>query len=183
MLCKIWAFHGGDYEECRLLGYKNPVRTSQQTHYVSTTESSRLMLCKIWVFHGGDYEECRLLGYKNPGRTSQETHYVSTTESSRLMLCLLGCPSRWHSLNTYRISVRSVFPTWMCCVGIRLMHLREQIVVNTVYTHSIHRITLDVSNMLHLGWRFRYGAIFKGHREVIKCILKLVIGLNSIRND
>jgi hypothetical protein len=39
--------HSGDYEECRLLGYKNPVRTSQETHYVSTTELSRLMLCKI----------------------------------------------------------------------------------------------------------------------------------------
>jgi hypothetical protein len=31
---------------CPLLGY-NPVRTSQETHYVSTTESSRLMLYKI----------------------------------------------------------------------------------------------------------------------------------------
>jgi hypothetical protein len=40
-------FRGGDYEECRLLGYKNPVRTSQETHYVSATESSQLMLCKI----------------------------------------------------------------------------------------------------------------------------------------
>jgi hypothetical protein len=28
-------------------GYKNPVRTSQETHYVSVTESSQLMLCKI----------------------------------------------------------------------------------------------------------------------------------------
>jgi hypothetical protein len=28
MLCKIWCFYGGDYEECRLRGYKNPVRTS-----------------------------------------------------------------------------------------------------------------------------------------------------------
>jgi hypothetical protein len=36
--------------ECRLLGYKNPVRTSQETHYVSATESSQLMLCKIEVF-------------------------------------------------------------------------------------------------------------------------------------
>jgi hypothetical protein len=34
-------------EERRLLGYKNPVRTSQETHYVSATESSRLMLCNI----------------------------------------------------------------------------------------------------------------------------------------
>jgi hypothetical protein len=85
-ICKIWGFHGGDYEEYRLLGYKNPVRTSQETHYVSTTEFSQLMLCKIWGFHDGDYEECRLLGYKNPVRTSQEIHYVSATESSRLIL-------------------------------------------------------------------------------------------------
>jgi hypothetical protein len=108
-VCKVWGFHGGDYEECHLLGYKNPVRTSQETHYVSTTESSQLMLCKISSFHGSDYEECRLLGYKNPVRTSQETHYVSATESSRLMLCkiwgfhgsdyeecrLLGCKVVW----------------------------------------------------------------------------------------
>jgi hypothetical protein len=60
--CKIWGFHGGDYEECRLLGYKNAVHTSQETHYVSATEPSRLMLCKIWGVHGCDYEECRLLG-------------------------------------------------------------------------------------------------------------------------
>jgi hypothetical protein len=39
--------HGGHYEKCHLLGYKTPVRTSQDTHYVSTTETSQLMLCKI----------------------------------------------------------------------------------------------------------------------------------------
>jgi hypothetical protein len=44
---KICGFHGGDYEERRLLGYKNPVRTSQETQYVSTTELSQLMICKI----------------------------------------------------------------------------------------------------------------------------------------
>jgi hypothetical protein len=62
-LCKIWGFHGSDYKECRLLGYKTPVRTSQETHYLSATESSQLMLCKIWGSHGGEYEEWRLLGY------------------------------------------------------------------------------------------------------------------------
>jgi hypothetical protein len=36
MLCKILGFHGGDYEEYRLLGYKNPFLTSQETHYIST---------------------------------------------------------------------------------------------------------------------------------------------------
>jgi hypothetical protein len=46
----LLLFHGRTtkkFEECRLLGYKNTVRTSQETHYVSITESSRLMLCKI----------------------------------------------------------------------------------------------------------------------------------------
>jgi hypothetical protein len=90
-------------------GYTNSVRTSQKTHYISATESSRLMLCRISGCHGSDYEECRLLGYKNTVRTSQETHYVSTTHSSRFMLCkiwgfhggnyeelrLLGCYAMW----------------------------------------------------------------------------------------
>jgi hypothetical protein len=34
-------------EVCRMSSYKNTVRTSQETHYVSTTESNWLMLCKI----------------------------------------------------------------------------------------------------------------------------------------
>jgi hypothetical protein len=85
--CKIWGVHGGHYEECRLLGYKNPVRTLHETRTVSATQPSLLMLCKIWGFHGGDYEEWRVLGYKTPVRTSQETHYISTTASSQLMLC------------------------------------------------------------------------------------------------
>jgi hypothetical protein len=51
---KIRDFHGYDYEAFRLLGYRNPFHTSQETHYVSVTEPSRLMLCK---FYGGDYEE------------------------------------------------------------------------------------------------------------------------------
>jgi hypothetical protein len=62
IVSKIWGFHGKDYEEWRLLGYKNPVRTSQETHYVSATESSQLKLCKICGFHGRDYEEWCLLG-------------------------------------------------------------------------------------------------------------------------
>jgi hypothetical protein len=40
-LYKIWGFHGGYYEEYHLLGYKTPARTSQETHYVSATESSQ----------------------------------------------------------------------------------------------------------------------------------------------
>jgi hypothetical protein len=65
MLCKIWGFQGGDNEECHILGYKNPVHTSQEIHYVSATEPSRLMLCKFWGFHGGNSEKFRRLGYDN----------------------------------------------------------------------------------------------------------------------
>jgi hypothetical protein len=60
---KIGGSQGGDHEEFRLLGYKNPVRTSQEAHYFSATEPSQLMLYNIWGTRGGDYEECRLLGY------------------------------------------------------------------------------------------------------------------------
>jgi hypothetical protein len=62
MICKTLGFYGGDFEECRLLEYNNPGRTSQETQCVSATEPSLLMLCKTSDFHGGDYEECRLLG-------------------------------------------------------------------------------------------------------------------------
>jgi hypothetical protein len=39
-----------DYEECRLLGYKHPVHTSQETQYVSVTEPSQLIVYKFEVF-------------------------------------------------------------------------------------------------------------------------------------
>jgi hypothetical protein len=31
------GLYSGDYEECHLLEYKTPVRTSQETHYFSAT--------------------------------------------------------------------------------------------------------------------------------------------------
>jgi hypothetical protein len=37
-------------EECRLLGYKNLVRISQETHYVSATYQSRLCYVRFEVF-------------------------------------------------------------------------------------------------------------------------------------
>jgi hypothetical protein len=36
-----------DYEEWCLLGYRTPLHTPQETHYVSATELRWLMLCKI----------------------------------------------------------------------------------------------------------------------------------------
>jgi hypothetical protein len=39
--------HGSDSEDCHLLGYMNPVRTSQETRYVCVTEPIQLVLCKV----------------------------------------------------------------------------------------------------------------------------------------
>jgi hypothetical protein len=52
--CRILGFNGVDYEEFSLMGYKSPVRTSQETYYIYATEPSRLMLCKICGYHSGD---------------------------------------------------------------------------------------------------------------------------------
>jgi hypothetical protein len=61
-LCKIWGFHSRDYEEYRLLRYKNSVLASQETYYFSAKKPSRLILRKILGFHSGDYEDRRFLG-------------------------------------------------------------------------------------------------------------------------
>jgi hypothetical protein len=58
----IPGFHWGQYEECRLLDTKIPVRSSPETRYVSATEPNRLMIRMISGFHSGDNEECRPLG-------------------------------------------------------------------------------------------------------------------------
>jgi hypothetical protein len=43
----ILDFQTGDYEECRLLEYKRPDFTLQETLYVSATNPSLLMLRNI----------------------------------------------------------------------------------------------------------------------------------------
>jgi hypothetical protein len=140
-VCKIWGFHGSDYEECRLLGYKHPVHTSQETEYISATELSQLMLCKIWCFHGGDYEECRLLGYTTPVRASQAKHHVSSTEPSRLMLCKIwgfhgGDYEECHVLGYYTRATRcniqeDGIPHEMSCFCSAQLHK------NLIYSHNL----------------------------------------------
>jgi hypothetical protein len=108
MLCNIWGFHGSDYEECRVLGYKNEVRTSQETHYFSATWPSRLMLCNIWGFHGSDCEEWRLLGYRNLIRTSQETPHFSAKEHGRLRF---SRPLPWRMSSSVMLSLVALLRT------------------------------------------------------------------------
>jgi thioredoxin-related protein len=70
-------------EDCYSSIYKNPVRTSQETHYVSATERNRLMLFgeAVALFIVRTVTE-----HTDTVRTSEETHHVSTKETNRLML-------------------------------------------------------------------------------------------------
>jgi hypothetical protein len=53
--------------------HTDKVRTSQETHYVSATESNRLMLfAETVVVYCKDHAE-----HTDTVRTSQETHYIS----------------------------------------------------------------------------------------------------------
>jgi hypothetical protein len=68
--------------DTRLESFRNIVLTSQETHYVSVTETNRLMLSRETV---AGYCENHTK-HTDTVRTSQETHYVSVTETNRLML-------------------------------------------------------------------------------------------------
>jgi hypothetical protein len=87
--------------------HTDTVRTSQETHYVSTTEPTRLMLCgeTVAVCCENRTEHTDTLWAV---RTSQETHHVSTTEPTRLMLCektvAVCCENRTEHTDTVRTS-------------------------------------------------------------------------------
>jgi translation initiation factor IF-1 len=89
------------------------VGTSQESHYVSVTETNRLMLfreiiavyCENYMEHINTLcAECRDFIYKNSDSTSQETHYVSATETNRLMLfreeLAVYCENHMEHINT-----------------------------------------------------------------------------------
>jgi hypothetical protein len=62
--------------------YEDSVRTSEETHYIIATDTSRLMLFRETV---AVYCE-KYMAHTNPVRTSHETYYVSATEPNRFML-------------------------------------------------------------------------------------------------
>jgi hypothetical protein len=78
--CKIWGFHGGDYEECSLPRYKNPARTSQETHYVSATESSQLGYVRFGVFTAVTMKNAVFLDIK-PHFVLHRRHITSPLQS------------------------------------------------------------------------------------------------------
>jgi 3-deoxy-D-arabino-heptulosonate 7-phosphate (DAHP) synthase class II len=82
----------------------NPVRTSQETYYISATETNRLMLFgeTVAVYCENHTE------HRNPARTSQETYYASTTKTNRLMLFVetvaVYCQNHTQHTDTVRTS-------------------------------------------------------------------------------
>jgi predicted Zn-dependent protease with MMP-like domain len=84
------------------------VRTSQETHYVSTTEPNRLMLFRETVaVYCENHTE-----HTDTVRTSQETYYVSATEPNRLMLfretVAVYCENHTEHTDTVRTSQETV---------------------------------------------------------------------------
>jgi hypothetical protein len=72
--CKIWGFQGCDCGDCRLLRYRNPIRTSHEAHYVSAAEPNRLRLCKIWGSHGSDWRNI-VSWYVTPCGSCKNRHF------------------------------------------------------------------------------------------------------------
>jgi hypothetical protein len=87
----------------------NSVCTSQETHYVSSTRTSRLMVfrgtsrCLLWEPYG---THKYTVWAERIVRTSQETHYVSTTNPNQLML-----------FGEFLFTVRTIRNTRIHCVG------------------------------------------------------------------
>jgi hypothetical protein len=78
-------FKAQRYFEFTLL-FKNPVRTSQETHYDSARDPNQLMLIgeTAAVYCKSHTEHISTLCISV--NTSHETHYISATEPNRLML-------------------------------------------------------------------------------------------------
>jgi translation initiation factor IF-1 len=83
----------------------NPVRTSQETHYVSDTEPNQLILFgeTVAVYCENHMEHINTLCGTSV-RTSQETHYDSSTEPNRLILfgetVAVYCENHTEHINT-----------------------------------------------------------------------------------
>jgi hypothetical protein len=78
--------------------HTDTVRTSQETHYVSATETNRLMLFRetVTVYCENHTE------HTDTVRTSQETYYVSATQTNRLMLFIVRimCNTQIHCVGS-----------------------------------------------------------------------------------
>jgi hypothetical protein len=136
MLCKIWGFHGGDYEECRLQGYKNTVRILQESHYVSAIEPSRLMLCKTRGVYGVSWD-VTLDGSRSSHRSHTASQprrrhsslglWVRISLQAWMYVCAYCPVRRWqggieverHAFWTWAMKGEISFILWLLYPGIR----------------------------------------------------------------
>jgi hypothetical protein len=128
MLCKIWGFHGSDYEGCRLVGYKNPVSILQGTQYICNTEPSLLVLCEIWGFHVGDYEECRPLLCH--AVFLQEPHCVTSQKTAFFHYHVQKGPPRLSVLKQFNI-IHDVTFKYKSILILSIIHVRLGFVSST----------------------------------------------------
>jgi translation initiation factor IF-1 len=118
--------------------FKNSVRTSQETHHVSVTESSRLMLFRetVAVYCENHTEHINTL-CGHLVRTSQQTHYVSATEPNRLMLfretVAVYCENHTEHINTL-CGQNAKFLT-VKSSGIYCNHLSLKYILGDVYNY------------------------------------------------
>jgi hypothetical protein len=106
-LYQIWGFYGGDYEECRVLGYKNSVRASQETRYVSATESSMLMLCKICGFFTAVTMKNAVFCDVTPCGSCKNWSFGGTQRHHHE-----GDKNRWTRNNVFNISFKLTWSSW-----------------------------------------------------------------------
>jgi predicted Zn-dependent protease with MMP-like domain len=114
--------------------YKNSVRTSQETHYVSATKPNRLMLFTETVaVYCENHTE-----HTDPVRAAQKTHYVSATKPNRLMLfretVAVYCENQTEHTNT--LSGQNVETL---CIRIQFVPHRKRI---TFFTTKPNRLML-----------------------------------------
>jgi translation initiation factor IF-1 len=120
--------------------HTNPVPTSQETHYVSATETNRLMLFKeTFAVYCESHTE-----HTNSFRTSQEAHYVSATETNRLMLFketfTVYCESHSEHINQVPTSQEAHYVS--ATETSRLMLLKETVAVYCEDPYRTHNYSV-----------------------------------------
>jgi thioredoxin-related protein len=89
--------------------HTDTVRTSQETHYISATETNPLILfgVTVAVYCENHMEHTDII------RTLQETHHISTTETNRLMLfgvtVAVYCENHMEHTDTVRLQCPGVY--------------------------------------------------------------------------